>query len=66
MATFERSDDESIAQLRAALELVPAQQVGDKFKAGWRPLSPMIAMVPPEYLDDEMRALVTAAAALEQ
>lgn len=80
MVDFSRVDEENIEKFAAAFdrpdaiinvnrfpyEMIPAQEVGDRFKSGWRPMSPMIAMVPPEFLDDEKRSIATAAAALGQ
>ena len=50
MTEFVKSDDASIAEHARATEykMVPAHKVGERFCAGWRPLSPMIAMTPPE------------------
>lgn len=59
MTEFTRSDSASIAEFeratRTALEyeMVPAWDVGDKIKKGWKLLTPIVAMVPPEYRDDE-------------
>ena len=69
--TFTRWEEEDIrrfAERDTALrkcKIVAAQDVGDKWKLGWRPYSPFIAMLPPAELDDELRYIANAAAALE-
>lgn len=60
MAEFTKSDPESIRQHAEAtrtpliVETVARQDVGDRFKMGWRPLSPFISMTPPSELNDDM------------
>lgn len=51
MAEFTKSDDATIAEFRAVYEMIPAGRVGEFFEAGWRPVSPLIAMAAPTTLD---------------
>ncbi len=51
MTEFTKSDAASIAEFQKVFEMIPSGRVGEFYEAGWRPVSPMIAMSPPTSLD---------------